>query len=39
MDSTIESIILEGGIAGWVAGGKEYVAKMEEFDQSVWSPV
>ncbi|KAJ5408375.1 arsenate reductase (Arc2) [Penicillium cosmopolitanum] len=35
-DSSIQSMILEGGIKGWAAAGPEYTALMDEFDASVW---
>ncbi|KAI9932661.1 hypothetical protein ASPWEDRAFT_102326 [Aspergillus wentii DTO 134E9] len=35
-DSTMQSLILEGGIKGWVKGGEEYQGLMEGFDQAFW---
>ncbi|OQD70023.1 hypothetical protein PENDEC_c027G03805 [Penicillium decumbens] len=36
-DSSIESLILEGGIKGWAAAGSEYTELMDEYDASVWA--
>ncbi|PQE10391.1 arsenate reductase (Arc2) protein [Rutstroemia sp. NJR-2017a WRK4] len=35
-NTEMESCTLEGGIKGWVAGGKEYVEMMDEYDAAVW---
>lgn len=35
-DSSMQSLILEGGIKGWVKAGPEYTELMEEFDASKW---
>ncbi|KAG5358574.1 hypothetical protein CJU89_5193 [Yarrowia sp. B02] len=36
VDEEIEVYVLEGGIKGWVAGGKEYTDQMVEFDPAVF---
>ena len=36
-DSTMKSLILEGGIKGWAAAGPEYTELMDEYDASVWA--
>ncbi|KAJ5195080.1 arsenate reductase (Arc2) [Penicillium cinerascens] len=36
-DSTMKSMILEGGIKGWAAAGPEYTELMDEYDASVWA--
>lgn len=33
---TVQSMILEGGIKGWVNGGQEYTEYMDEHDESAW---
>ncbi|PGH14697.1 hypothetical protein AJ79_02863 [Helicocarpus griseus UAMH5409] len=33
----MQSLVLEGGIKGWVAAGEEYVNKMEGYDASIWA--
>jgi len=35
-DTTIQSLVLTGGIKGWVAGGDEYTSWMDEYDAAVW---
>jgi arsenical-resistance protein 2 len=35
-DGSMQSLILEGGIKGWVKAGEEYTELMEEFDASKW---
>lgn len=35
--STVQSVILEGGIKGWVAGGEEFTEMMEGYDGAAWS--
>lgn len=35
-DTSMQSLILEGGIKGWVKAGPEYTELMEEFDASKW---
>ncbi|KIV81874.1 hypothetical protein PV11_04024 [Exophiala sideris] len=35
-DFVLESVILKGGIKGWVKGGAEYTKWMDGFDESVW---
>lgn len=32
----VQSLVLEGGVKGWVAAGEEYTEWMDEFDASVW---
>ncbi|KAJ5505451.1 hypothetical protein N7453_004408, partial [Penicillium expansum] len=35
-DMKIKSLVLEGGIKGWVAAGKDYTQLMDEYDESKW---
>lgn len=35
-DESMESLVLEGGIKGWVAKGGEHVRSMEGFEPAVW---
>lgn len=35
-DVVVESVILQGGIKGWVRGGEEYRKWMDGFEESVW---
>ncbi|KAJ8102363.1 Rhodanese-like domain-containing protein [Lipomyces tetrasporus] len=35
-DSTLKSLVLEGGIKGWATAGKEYTQLMDEYEASVW---
>lgn len=35
-DDNMQSLILEGGIKGWVKAGEEYTEWMAEFDASKW---
>ncbi|KAJ5085554.1 hypothetical protein N7532_010325 [Penicillium argentinense] len=35
-DFSLQSVILEGGIKGWVKAGSEYTALIDGFDASVW---
>ena len=35
-DSSIKSLVLQGGIKGWVGAGAEYRERMEGFDEQVW---
>lgn len=35
-DSGLQSLVLEGGIKGWVAEGKEYRELMDGFDEAAW---
>ncbi|EEQ32900.1 hypothetical protein McanCB56680_004248 [Microsporum canis] len=35
-DNDIQSLILEGGIKGWVKAGGEYVARMDDYDPASW---
>ena len=37
--SGMKSLVLEGGIKGWVKAGDEYVACMDGYDASVWENV
>ncbi|KAH8888950.1 Rhodanese-like protein [Thozetella sp. PMI_491] len=37
-DKTMESLILVGGIKGWVKTGGEYLQWMDEFDEGAWDP-
>jgi len=32
----MQSLVLEGGIKGWVKAGEEYVTKMQGYDASSW---
>ncbi|PYH67963.1 putative arsenate reductase (Arc2) [Aspergillus vadensis CBS 113365] len=36
-DTHMRSLVLEGGIKGWVAEGKEYTDFMDEYDASAWT--
>lgn len=36
-NKSIKSMILEGGIKGWVKAGEEYIELMDEYDASVWT--
>ncbi|KAE8388621.1 hypothetical protein ETB97_012786 [Aspergillus alliaceus] len=36
-DTTLKSLVLEGGIKGWAAAGPEYTDLMDEYDPSVWA--
>ena len=33
---SVQSMILEGGIKGWVSGGQEYTDYIDEYDESAW---
>ena len=35
-DESMESLVLEGGIKGWVAKGGEFVRLMEGFEPTAW---
>jgi arsenical-resistance protein 2 len=35
-DCDIESLVLAGGIKGWVAGGKDYTKYVQNFEPSMW---
>jgi arsenical-resistance protein 2 len=35
-DMTIKSLVLEGGINGWAAAGKDYTRLMDEYDELKW---
>ena len=32
----MQSLVLQGGIKGWVAAGEEYVEQMDGYEASVW---
>lgn len=36
-DKSMHSLILEGGIKAWVAGGADFVDNMDEYVPSVWA--
>ncbi|KAJ5647629.1 arsenate reductase (Arc2) [Penicillium lividum] len=36
-DTDLQSLVLEGGIKGWVASGKDYTEWMDGYDASVWA--
>ncbi|TFA97862.1 hypothetical protein CCMA1212_010424 [Trichoderma ghanense] len=36
-EADMQSLILSGGIKGWVKAGDEYVSWMDEYDASVWT--
>lgn len=36
-DSSLKSLVLEGGIAGWVGAGSEYTRWMDGYDEKVWT--
>ncbi|RYP09702.1 hypothetical protein DL764_001128 [Monosporascus ibericus] len=36
-DSEMRSVILQGGINGWVAAGEEYIQWMDGYDATKWS--
>ncbi|KAL2009691.1 hypothetical protein VTN00DRAFT_5498 [Thermoascus crustaceus] len=36
-DSSLKSLVLEGGIKGWASAGAEYTALMDEYDEKVWA--
>ncbi|KAK0649475.1 Rhodanese-like domain-containing protein [Cercophora newfieldiana] len=36
-DLEMRSLVLDGGIKGWVKGGSEFVARMDEYDAAVWA--
>ena len=35
-EQSMESFILEGGIKGWVAGGKQFWELMDGYEESAW---
>ncbi|OQE08867.1 hypothetical protein PENVUL_c008G02155 [Penicillium vulpinum] len=35
-DMEMKSLVLEGGIKGWVAAGKDYTQLLDEYDESKW---
>ncbi|KFA81523.1 hypothetical protein S40288_09045 [Stachybotrys chartarum IBT 40288] len=35
-NAEMKSIVLQGGIKGWVAAGEEYTAYMDEYDPAQW---
>ncbi|BAE56260.1 unnamed protein product [Aspergillus oryzae RIB40] len=36
-ETTLKSLVLEGGIKGWVAAGPEYTDLMDGYDASFWA--
>ncbi|KAM0275756.1 hypothetical protein ACHAQH_007442 [Verticillium albo-atrum] len=36
-DTEMKSVILEGGIKGWVAGGEEFTAYMDGYEAAKWT--
>ncbi|RJE21130.1 RHOD [Aspergillus sclerotialis] len=36
-DTTMKSLVLEGGIKGWARAGPEYTGFMDEYDASAWA--
>lgn len=34
--TSVQSMILEGGIKGWARGGEQYVEFMDEYDERAW---
>ncbi|OJJ67597.1 hypothetical protein ASPBRDRAFT_58702 [Aspergillus brasiliensis CBS 101740] len=36
-ETRLKSLVLEGGVKGWAAAGKEYTDLMDEYDASVWT--
>ena len=36
-ESSMKSLVLEGGIRGWATAGSEYTELMSEYDVSVWT--
>ena len=35
-EDQVRSVVLEGGIKGWVKGGKEYVSWVDGYDAKAW---
>jgi arsenical-resistance protein 2 len=35
--TSLNVLVLEGGIKGWVAGGEEYTRRMDGYDAAVWN--
>ena len=35
-EDEVRSVVLEGGIKGWVKGGKEYIEYMDGYDAKAW---
>ena len=35
-DGEMSSLVLTGGIKGWVHAGAEYVQLIEEYDEKMW---
>lgn len=35
-NTKIRSLVLEGGIKGWAAAGKDYTRLMDEYDELKW---
>ncbi|ROT41984.1 Rhodanese-like protein [Sodiomyces alkalinus F11] len=36
-DKDLQSVLLKGGIKGWVAAGPEFTEWMDEYDETAWS--
>jgi arsenical-resistance protein 2 len=36
-DTSMRSMVLEGGIKSWVAAGQAYIDPMDGFDEEAWS--
>ncbi|KAK9491042.1 Rhodanese-like domain-containing protein [Lipomyces doorenjongii] len=36
-NSTLKSLVLQGGIKGWAAAGEEYTQLMDEYEESAWN--
>lgn len=34
--SGVESVVLEGGVAGWAKAGADFTAYMDEYDAEAW---
>lgn len=35
-EDVVRAVVLEGGIKGWVKGGKEYLAWVDGYDAKAW---
>jgi hypothetical protein len=35
-NTSLKSLVLEGGIKGWAAAGEEYTQLMDGYDETVW---
>lgn len=33
----MQSLVLMGGIKGWVAGGADFVDQIDEYDPAIWA--